>query len=369
MRVDFFNFSYAHEEIQTEWKNAISDQISEGTFVGGSSVREFEKEFANRIGASFAVGLSNGLDGLELGMRALNIGKGDSVAVPAHTFIASWNAILACGATPIGVDVGEDAQMDLDLLSEILSKTQVSCVMPVHMHGHVTDMMRIVDLKSKYGFKIIEDASQAHFASRDNIRVGTTSDVSVFSLYPTKNLGAIGDAGVLVTQDSAIDGRVRKLANYGANPETKYLHTELGFNRRLDSIQAAILNVNLRFVDSWNSSRLKLSRMYVEAFDSLGIPYLKGRPGSVWHHFCIFVEHRDELRRFLGANGIGTEIHYPRLAANEVSDFLGMQYGEYPIGNKIAESILSLPLSQFHTQDMIEYVIQNLQQAHINGII
>ena len=205
MKVDFFNFSYANEEIRTEWKNAISDQISEGTFVGGNSVREFEKEFANRIGASFAVGLSNGFDGLELGMRALNIGKGDSVAVPAHTFIASWNAILACGATPIGVDVGEDAQMNLNLLSKILSTTRVSCVMPVHMHGHVTDMTRLIDLKRKYGFKIIEDASQAHFASRDKIKVGTSSDVSVFSLYPTKNLGALGDAGILVTQDPAID--------------------------------------------------------------------------------------------------------------------------------------------------------------------
>lgn len=363
MKVDFFNFGYASEYIRIGWRGAISDAINEGIYIGGNQVQNFEKEFAIKSGLNFAIGVSNGFDGLELALRALDIGHGDLVAVPAHTFIATWNAVIACGAIPVGVEVGDDAQMDLNFLERILADKRISCVIPVHMHGHVVNLEELFELKMQFKFKVIEDASQAHFAFRNYRKVGSISDIAVFSLYPTKNLGAIGDAGIAITNDVEVAKKIRKLSNYGADTIQKYFHNELGFNRRLDAIQAAVLNFNLKYIDEWNETRRRLAETYSIACHELGISHLKGRPGSVWHHFCIFTEKRSELIEFLSLNGIGTEIHYPRLASNEVADFLRIEKSHFPKAEEIARTILSIPLSQFHTEEMIEYVVSVLCKA------
>lgn len=369
MKVDFVNFNYVDPEIKQEWRSAIADVIDSGVFIGGSHVSFFEHEMAKHLGVKNAIGISNGYDGLELALLALGIGSEDYIAVPAHTFIATWNSIISVGATPVGIDVNLDGQIDVDALKSAIETKKISCVIPVHMHGHASQISEIVALCKSNGVSVIEDASQAHFAIENNRLVGTQSDIAVFSLYPTKNLGALGDAGVLVTNSDALAEKVRSLSNYGSLTTDKYFHDRLGFNKRLDTMQAAILNVNLRRIDSWNQKRRQLAVIYSTAFQKMGIKFIRGTQGSVWHHFCIFVENRGKVRDYLHENSIGTEIHYPQLAAHEAERFMGLKPNPYPTAERISNTTLSLPISQFHNSEMIEYVIDVMIRAQNIGII
>jgi dTDP-4-amino-4,6-dideoxygalactose transaminase len=369
MAVKFFSFDYANVQLRAEWLEAITRIVDAGIFIKGEEVSQFEELFSNEVGVTHAIGVSNGFDGLELGLRAIGVGPGDNVIVPAHTFIATWNAILACGANPIGVDVGPDAQIDINRLEQRVKQSDISCVIPVHMHGHMADMKNIKEICNRFEVAIIEDASQAHFASREGFNAGAESEIGVFSLYPTKNLGAIGDAGIMTTNKSYLAEKIRKLANYGSDVRAKYIHRELGFNRRLDPLQAAVLNINIRYLKLWNSIREEHAAQYSIACQRLGINHLVGHEGSVWHHFCILIEKRDQLVDFLKKNGIGTEIHYPRLAAHECESFANVISNSYPNASRISNQILSLPISQFHTPDMISEVIYHLEQAQIKGLI
>jgi dTDP-4-amino-4,6-dideoxygalactose transaminase len=369
MNVDFFTYSYVPISIKKLWLDSVSYVIQSGNFIGGSYVTKFEKEFADLCKSNYAVGVSNGFDGLEIALRALGIGHGDTVVVPAHTFIATWNAVLAVGASPLGVDVGNDAQIDVLQFQEIALRRKISCVIPVHMHGHMSDMVELAKICRNLNIPIIEDASQSHFAERDGKIAGTTGDISVFSLYPTKNLGALGDAGVIITNQMNLATKARKLANYGSENNDKYHHNEIGYNKRLDAVQAAILRVNLDFINEWNSIRKNLARIYVDCCEELKISYLKGREGSVWHHFCIKASNRDAVQAFLLGQGIGTDIHYPFLAADEVEQFAGLKRGKYPIAKELSNSLLSLPISQFHDQEMITYVCKILKKARSQHIL
>lgn len=366
MKVDFFNFKYVPKEVSDRWRNALENGIKEGVFIGGLAVRKFEEEFALAVGTKYAIGVSNGYDGLEIALRVLGIGLGKKVALPAHTFIATWNAVIAVGATPVGIDVGNDGQIDIVNLEEALERERIDCVIPVHMHGHASDIKSIKELCDKRGIRLIEDASQAHLADQDGISVGTSGDIGVFSLYPTKNLGALGDAGVLVTSDILIAQKARELSNYGSTEQSKYFHSQLGFNRRLDSLQALVLSENLIFLKEWNSLRKQKADMYVKTMQELGIEFINGKTGSVWHHFCVFTPRRRELQGYLLKSGIGTEIHYPVLAAHEAEQFIGREKGFYPVAERIANTILSLPLSQFHSDTMVEFVCETIQMAVVN---
>jgi len=369
MKISYFSFDYVPIKIQDLWKEAFSKVVDEGIFVGGPFVSKFEETFARICETEYAIGLSNGFDGLELALRALDIGKGDRVAVPAHTFIATWNAVIAVGAQPVGVDVGSDAQISCDQLKSILDRNNISCVIPVHMHGHMSDMLRIRAMCSNQGIPVIEDASQAHLGQRDGVKVGEYSDITIFSLYPTKNLGALGDAGVAVTNDESLMRRIRTLANYGSNLSSKYEHDYLGYNRRLDAIQAAILLANLPFLVEWTEIREAHARRYREVCEDLDIPFIKGHNGSVWHHFCVLSNRRDELRVFLEELGIGTEVHYPRLAAKEVQHFMRIKIEEFPQAAELTRTTLSLPISQFHTKEMIEVVVHALRLAKAKSLV
>jgi len=369
MKVEFFSYSYAPAALKNLWLESLSNVIQSGRFIGGDFVNEFEQKFAKLAGARFAVGVSNGLDGLEIALRVLNIGKGDIVAVPAHTFIATWNAVLAVGAVPFGVDVGMDAQIDVNQFQEIASKHKISCVIPVHMHGHMSDMNALSSICENLNIPIIEDASQSHFAERDGNFPGKSSALAVFSLYPTKNLGALGDAGVIITNDQELAIRAKKLANYGSEENNKYLHGEVGYNKRLDAMQAAILINNLDFIEQWNSTRRDLAQIYSNFCDDQKISYLMGEPGSVWHHFCIKTNNRDSVQNFLFEHGVGTDIHYPFLAAHEVEKFVGLEKRSYPIAQALSHSLLSLPISQFHSREMIHYVGETLVKARSKGLL
>lgn len=363
MRVDFFSFMYSPKELRKSWLDNIEMVIQSGMFIGGPYVKSFEDAWATTCWSKFSVGVSNGLDGLIIGLKALGIGSSHKVAVPAHTFIATWTAILSVGATPIGIDVDCDGLMDLEKLEEVIN--DVDAVMPVHMHGTMVDMRALVQVcstaTSGKTIKIVEDASQAHgVTSREGVRPGQLSDLAVYSLYPTKNFGALGDAGVITTDNSEIYERLLVLRNYGSDTSDKYLHIAEGFNNRLDSLQAAVLISNLEHLDEWNRIRQELASIYVQLLEDKFTFLQLTRGDSVRHHLCILTENRNQLRKFLEESEIKTEIHYPRVAGNEAAQIYKTQDKLYPRAQEIANKTLSLPISQWHSFDQIEFVSERL---------
>jgi len=354
-RVSFFSYTDAPTALRQEWVQSIARVIDSGRFVGGDLVLEFEKSWAEMLGVNFAVGVGNGLDGLVLALRALGVGPRDLVAVPSHTFIATWNAVKLVGATPVGVDVDQRGLIDLEKLESL---SNIKCVIPVHMHGAMVDMARLNLWAKKANVKVVEDASQSHLAKCDLGYSGTLSDVGVFSLYPTKNLGALGDAGVITTSNETIAASIRSNANYGASQSDKYLHNSFGVNSRLDSIQAATLLINLKYLKSWTKHRIMLAEIYLNNIkENDKVKFLHHEAGSsVWHHFPVICSQRTELSAYLLQHGITTEIHYPNLAAREYERITGETQEDYLVGEFLSDSILSLPISQWHDVDEIEYV-------------
>lgn len=355
-KVPFVEFSRIPSKVLKEQKQAASKVIDAGVFVGGPLVANFEKEWAAAVGVDFAVGVGNGLDGLVIALKALGIGKGDLVAVPAHTFIATWNAVVLAGGTPVGLDVDQYGLLDLELLES--DERKFAAVIPVHMHGMMIDMSRLSLWAKSRSVRVVEDASQAHLAESRGGFAGSYSDVGVFSLYPSKNLGALGDAGINVTNSSTIAEKMRSYRNYGASNEDKYLHTSFGVNSRLDTMQAALLSVNLRYLPDWNKCRARHAETYLQNLSPNGFfSILNNRViNSVWHHFPILTDFRDAMQKYLQDNGIQTEIHYPNLAAKEYAQIAIQIPEKTPVAEKIAEQILSLPISPWHTEKQILYV-------------
>ena len=239
--IPFFSFDLAPDEIRLKWKAAINKVVDEGIFIGGNEVEQFENNWADLTNSKFAIGVGNGYDGLVLALKALGVGPGDRVVVPAHTFIATWTSVAAVGAIPIAVDVDSHGLLDVNLLEMIEEK--VAAVIPVHLHGSLADMRGVTDWARRNNAKVVEDASQAHGFNQDKNPGYVPGDISVYSLYPTKNLGALGDAGVITTNDEQLAMELKSLRNYGSKIGNKYEYESMGINSRLDPIQAAILNV------------------------------------------------------------------------------------------------------------------------------
>lgn len=356
IKVPFVDFSKIPNEVLEEQKNAAYQVIEAGSFIGGPLVTRFEEEWSCEIGSKHAVGVGNGLDGLVIALKALGIGKGSLVAVPTHTFIATWNAVVLVGATPIGIDVDQYGLLDLSILES--DQRKFSAVIPVHMHGMMVDMVRLNRWANQNSVKVIEDASQAHLACSNGVMAGTASDVGVFSLYPSKNLGALGDSGVNVTNSHEIAEKMRSYRNYGASIDDKYFHTSFGVNSRLDSIQAAFLSVNLRYLRAWNQDRSRLADIYLknltpnQHFSILN----PGTLDSVWHHFAILTSNRSRLQKHLIDHGVQTEIHYPHLASAEFARIANEVPAPAQSGEFISQHILSLPISPWHTDEQISHV-------------
>lgn len=354
--IPFFSFKKAPEELRNEWFTEIKKTIEAGIFIKGSNVEKFEESWAKRIKVPHALGVSNGQDGLIIALRALNISTGDYVAVPAHTFIAVHNAVITVGAIPYSLDVDENGLIDLDLLENLNQK--IKAVVVVHMHGQMVDMQRVMNWATKQNVLVVEDCSQAHLANQNGAYAGAWGDIGVFSLYPTKNLGALGDAGVVVTKDASILKALQLLSNYGSSQNNKYNHVSYGVNNRLDEIQAAILNVNLKYLDSWNLRRREIAAIYIEKLNTHKIKLMCGSLNtSVWHHFCILIDNRADLQKELELKGIRTEIYYPNVAAREIEAFLKMPNGHYPKANVIAAKMLSLPINPWLTETELNYII------------
>ena len=363
--VPFFSFANAPIELKFKWKSAASEVIDEGIFINGPRVTKFEELWAQLLGVRHAVGVGNGFDGLALALEALGIGPGDTVAVPAHTFIASWTSVERVGAVPIGVDVNSEGLMDYQSLERL--PFLPTAVMPVHMHGKTCEMSEILLWARTHGVFIIEDASQAHLSSNDGLLAGTIGDVGVFSLYPTKNLGGLGDSGVVVTNRTELAQRIKQLANYGSSAENKYLHTSLGSNSRLDELQAAFLLISASEISNWNQRRRVIAKYFDQRVASSRLQ--KDSDGHIYHHYVLKTGRRDEFRNFLSSKNIGSEIHYPNLASDEYFALTGEDAPNFANAADISKSILSIPLHQWLDDDEVEIVDSALNEAGKRGLL
>lgn len=352
-------------EIRDLWLSAVKRVINSGVYVGGTEVEEFESEFGHYLGTPYVVGVGNGLDALVLALRSLNIGTGARVAVPAHTFIATWLAVLEVGASPIAVDIDLRGQIDLDDLARI---PNLDAVIPVHMHGGHTDIKRLCSWASLREIKVIEDCAQSHGSVVDNRKLGTWGDAGCFSFYPTKNLGALGDAGAITVKDPAIHERLLELRNYGASVEDKYLHARIGRNSRLDPMQAAVLRESLQFLDYWNERRRSVAEIYLSAFDSHDnediTPLVSDVTSSVFHHFVIRAENRKATVASLHRAGIGFEIHYPKTAAFEIELLTGVRNRDHQMATRLSLGCISLPMNQWISDSQVGLVADWLASRH-----
>ena len=334
-----------YADIRAEVDAAIGRVVSNADFILGSEVEAFESDYARYCEAGHAVGLDSGLSALELGMRALGIGPGDEVITPAHSFIASSSAISFTGATPIWVDM-DPKTYNIDprqIESAITERTKA--IMPVHLYGQAADLDPILEIARRHRLLVIEDACQAHGARYKGRRVGSFGDFGAFSFYPGKNLGAYGDAGTLVTNDADLAAKVRMMRNYGQRK--KYDHVYLAWNRRLDTLQAAVLRAKLPHLDAWNAARRRHASIYDELLTdaSVQLPTVMDGNEHIYHLYVMQSERRDELMRHLESQGIHTGIHYPiPIHLQEAYRDRGVGRGRFPESEAAAPRLLSLPM-------------------------
>jgi dTDP-4-amino-4,6-dideoxygalactose transaminase len=350
-----------HASIAEDVERAVRTVMEKGDFILGHDVETFEAEFACYCEVSHAVGVDSGLSALELGMRALGIGPGDEVITPANSFIASSSAISFVGAIPVWVDVDPDTHcIDVGAARRAIG-SRTRAIMAVHLYGHPAEMDQVRQLAQEYGVKVVEDACQAHGARYRGRRAGSLGDFAAFSFYPAKNLGAYGDAGILTTNDEAIAESVRVMRNYGQR--RKYDHATLAWNRRLDTIQAAVLRVKLRHLDGWNQARRKHAGLYSRLLGGTGLTLPVTRPGveHVFHQYVLQVPDRDRLMSELARRGIGTGVHYPvPIHLQEAYSAEGPGPGSFPVTEAAAQHLVSLPMFPELRPDQVERVAEEV---------
>jgi dTDP-4-amino-4,6-dideoxygalactose transaminase len=362
-RVPFVDLAAQGAAIREEVNEAVARCLARNDWILGEDVSAFEEEFAAYCETSAAVGMDSGLSALELLLRAFEIGPGDEVITPANTFIATALAISAAGATPVLVDA-DPATFNLDpaLLEDAIGP-RTRAIMPVHLYGQPADMDAIAAVAKRHGLVVIEDACQAHGARYDGRRAGSLGDAAAFSFYPSKNLGAYGDGGAVTTSDEQVLDRLRLLRNYGQRQ--KYVHETEGFNRRLDTLQAAVLRVKLRRLDAWNEARRRHAALYGELLAGIAIDAPAAQPWAehVWHLYVIRTEQRDALKAFLGERGIETGIHYPLpIHLQQAFRHLGYARGSFPVTEAMADQLLSLPMFPELEESQIHAVVDTLAE-------
>ncbi len=361
MNIPFVSFLPMERELDSELRTAFDRVFTRSWYIGGEEDKSFETAFAEYCGARYCVGVGNGLDALMLALKALNIGKGDEVIVPANTYIASALAITYVGAKPVFVDPDiKTFNIDPSLIeASITNKTKA--IMPVHLYGQPCEMDAILAIANKYGLKVVEDCAQAHGAKYKGRKVGTFGDAAGFSFYPGKNLGALGDAGAVITSNEEIATIVRALGNYGS--DYKYHHVYKGNNSRLDELQAAFLSAKLPFLEKMNGDRRRIAGRYLNEIknNAVDLPYVSNDVVPVWHIFGIRCESRDRLEEFLTKKGIGTNKHYPiPIHLQECYKDLGLAKGAFPVAEKISSTELSLPMYYGMTEEEVSFVIDTI---------
>jgi dTDP-4-amino-4,6-dideoxygalactose transaminase len=343
--VPFLDLALGHAEVAGELEAAAGRVLGSGQYIRGPEVEAFEREFADYCAVAGAVGVASGLDALLLALLASGVGEGDEVLVPAHTSIATWLAITHAGARPVPIEPDPDTMLiDPGRVESAIGPRTVA-IMPVHLYGMPADMAALTRIASEHGLRLIEDASQAHGARLLGRRVGSLSDVAAFSLYPTKNLGAVGDAGIVVSDDIELLDTIRVLANYG---EHRRLHSEVrGRNSRLDELQAALLRVKLTSLDRWNDARRARADQYLDELAGcaeIQLPAIAPGAFPVWHQFVVRVANRDRVRSELARHGVQTLVHYP-VAPHRSGAYASDYPDPLPITEQLTTSVISLPIA------------------------
>jgi dTDP-4-amino-4,6-dideoxygalactose transaminase len=358
MKVPFLELLPAYEELKLELDAAYQRVMNSGQYILGHEVDEFEEQFALYCNAKYCIGVANGLDALHLILAGYGIGPGDEVIVPANTYIATWLAVSYAGATPVPIEPDDTYNLDvMKLENAITSKTKA--VIAVHLYGQTADMDAIMNIASRHGIKVIEDAAQAHGALYKGRKAGSLGHVAGFSFYPGKNLGAQGDAGAIVTNDPDLADRLKVLRNYGSH--IKYHNEVIGYNSRLDPLQAAFLKVKLKYLDQWNTRRREVAQIYLDKLSGISgikLPLVAIDSTPIWHIFPIQCDARDKLQTYLKENSVGTLIHYPIPPhLSGAYSAAGYRIGDFPTTEQIARSILSLPIGPHLKDSQAEHTV------------
>lgn len=363
MKIPFVSFEVMHKEIEPKILEKFKEVYEKNWFIQGEEVQKFEEEYAAYCGVKYCVGCGNGLDALFLPLKAYGIGEGDEVIVPSNTFIATALAVSYTGATPVFVEpkINTFNINPEEIEKKITNKTKA--IMAVHLYGQPAEMEQILEIAKKYDLKVIEDSAQAHGATYKGKRTGSLADAAGFSFYPGKNLGALGDAGAMVTNDKELADKVRALGNYGS--DYKYHHIYQGNNSRLDEVQAAFLRIKLQELDKWNQERNRIASRYLAEIDNprVILPVTEKDCTHVYHIFGIRCEKREELEKYLNEKGIGTNKHYPiPMHLQGAYGKLQIPKGALPIAEEISATQLSIPMYYGMTEDEISYVIDAINQ-------
>lgn len=375
--VQMLDFSRQFAGLRQELLDAIEAVCASQRFILGPQVESFEKAAAAACAAPHSIGCASGTDALWLALASANVGPGDAVITTPFSFFASVSSILRAGATPLLADIDErtfnlSPQAIAELLSTVSGK--VAAVMPVHLYGQCAEMDEFSTLATKHGFRLIEDAAQAFGARWNGVAAGGLGDAAAFSFYPTKNLSAFGDAGMMTTRNAHIDERARMLRAHGMRQ--RYFHDEVGWNSRLDTLQAAILKVKLQRVAAGNQRRRELAALYDQRLRSAGLtglstaegvvlPFIDPRAEHVFHQYVIRAPRRDELRAFLTEHKIGTEVYYPLpLHLQESLKSLGYKRGDFPVSERAADEVLALPIYPELREDEVETVVEAIRRFY-----
>ena len=363
MGVPFVDLKAQYRAIQDEIDAAIRQVIESTSFVLGPAVERFESDFAQYLGVDHVIGTNNGTTALQLALLALGIRAGDEVIVPAHTFIATAEAVVHVGATPVFVDVRDDTgNLDPALLADAAT-SRTRAIIPVHLYGQPADLDPILEFARGRGISVLEDACQAHGATYHGRRVGSFGVASCFSFYPGKNLGAYGEGGAVATDDSHLAARVRRLRDHGQTQ--RYEHAEIGYNARMEGIQGAVLSVKLRHLDNWNEARRGCAAGYTDALSGLPglrVPEVAPDREHVFHLYVLRTDERDALREHLSGLGIQTGLHYPIPLHLQGAFANGKdRAGEYPVAERWARTGISLPLFAELTGEQLSEVIQGVK--------
>ena len=360
--IQFLDITGLNRAITNDLHAALERVLVSGQFILGQEVEAFEQEFATYCQTKHCVGVANGLDALQLILRAFDIGANDEVIVPANTFIATWLAVSGVGASPIPVEPIESSHNINPELIEAAITPRTRAIIPVHLYGQTADMAPIMAIAEQHGLKVIEDAAQAHGATYQNRRAGSLGHAAGFSFYPGKNLGALGDGGAITTSDDALANRLRRLRNYGS--EQKYRHVEKGVNSRLDELQAAFLRTKLAHLESGNAHRQAIAAYYLKELRGLDLvlPEVTDNMQSSWHLFVVRSQRRDALQAALAQEGIQTLIHYPIPPHQQTAYADRWDAAAFPLTSRLANEVLSLPIGPLLSEIDAEQVVKQLRR-------
>ena len=362
--IPFISFDYTNKLLREKFLNKTSEVLDSKNYVLGNEVNQFEKGFAKSLNINYAIGVGNGLEALIISLKALDIKAGDEIIVPSNTYIASWLAISQIGATivPVEPDI-QTYNIDPKKIEEKINP-KTKAIMPVHLYGQASDMKSIMDIANKYNLYVIEDNAQAQLASWSGRYTGTFGHINATSFYPTKNLGAFGEAGCITTDSEKLMKFCKSYRNYGS--EKKYINSLKGVNSRLDELQAGYLNVKFKLLEKFTKQRRELADYYfnnLSGIENLILPHQDEKSYSVFHLYVLQTPKRDELQTYLNKNGIGTSIHYPIPPhLQEAYSNLGYKKGDFPVAEKLANSLLSIPLFPGLKKSEQEFIIDSIRQ-------